>query len=155
MKKQTRHLLMLLLAAFLWGTTFVAQSLGAELVGPFTYLMGRSWIAVVVLLPVIAVRARAAARNGKHIGLLVHDRRNALGAGDGFGNGYDQVGHFDKLNEDLGHIVVKSDHLTLRQRTAVNALGAELKQQNAGQIYNNVGQRVEQTRNAARHDLSL
>ena len=64
MKKQTRHLLMLLLAAFLWGTTFVAQSLGAELVGPFTYLMGRSWIAVVVLLPVIAVRARAAARNG-------------------------------------------------------------------------------------------
>ena len=36
MKKQTRHLLMLLLAAFLWGTTFVAQSLGAELVGPFT-----------------------------------------------------------------------------------------------------------------------
>ena len=62
MKKQTRHLLMLLLAAFLWGTTFVAQSLGAELVGPFTYLMGRSWIAVVVLLPVIAVRARTAAR---------------------------------------------------------------------------------------------
>ena len=64
MKKQTSHLLMLLLAAFLWGTTFVAQSLGAELVGPFTYLMGRSWIAVVVLLPVIAMRARAAARNG-------------------------------------------------------------------------------------------
>lgn len=65
MKNQTKHLLMLLMAAFLWGTTFVAQSLGAELVGPFTYLMGRSWIAVVILLPVIALRDRASVKNGQ------------------------------------------------------------------------------------------
>ena len=65
MKNQTKHLLMLLMAAFLWGTTFVAQSLGAELVGPFTYLMGRSWIAVVILLPVIALRDRASVKNNQ------------------------------------------------------------------------------------------
>lgn len=64
MKKQTKHLLMLLMAAFLWGTTFVAQSLGASLVGPFTYLMGRSWIAAVLLIPVMLVRDRALQKSG-------------------------------------------------------------------------------------------
>lgn len=64
MTKQTRHLFMLLIAAFLWGTTFVAQSLGAELVEPFTYLMGRSWIAVVILPPVILVRSHTSVRRG-------------------------------------------------------------------------------------------
>ena len=51
--KQKSHLLMLLLAALFWGTTFVAQRIGADYVGPFTYLACRSWIAVVFLTPVV------------------------------------------------------------------------------------------------------
>ncbi len=44
--------LLLTLAAFIWGTAFVAQSTGLELIGNFTFLCLRSCLAVVVLTPV-------------------------------------------------------------------------------------------------------
>ena len=37
----------LVLAAFFWGTTFVAQIFGAGTVGPFTYVFSRSVFSVV------------------------------------------------------------------------------------------------------------
>ncbi len=39
-----------LLAAFLWGSTFVAQSAGADRVPPFTFSAVRTWIGVLFLL---------------------------------------------------------------------------------------------------------
>ena len=42
-----------ILAAFLWGTTFVAQSVGAEHLGCFGYNMARSFVAVIFLGTVI------------------------------------------------------------------------------------------------------
>lgn len=48
--KQWLGVLLLLLASFFWGSTFVAQCETG--VGPFTYLSLRSWIAVIFLLPV-------------------------------------------------------------------------------------------------------
>ena len=62
--KQKSHLLMLLLAALFWGTTFVAQRIGADYVGPFTYLACRSWIAVVFLTPVVHAMDRFHDRRG-------------------------------------------------------------------------------------------
>lgn len=47
------HIIMLFLTALFWGTTFVAQSIGAGYVGANTYLAGRSWIAVAFLTPVV------------------------------------------------------------------------------------------------------
>ena len=58
------HILMLLIAAFLWGTTFVAQSIGADHVGAWTYLAGRSWIAVLFLTPIIPAMDRLSERRG-------------------------------------------------------------------------------------------
>ncbi len=58
------HILMLFIAAFLWGTTFVAQSIGADHVGAWTYLAGRSWIAVAFLTPIIPVMDRISDRRG-------------------------------------------------------------------------------------------
>ncbi len=52
------HSFCLFLAALVWGTTFVAQSIGAEHVGAFTFLAARSWIGVLCLLPVIAFMER-------------------------------------------------------------------------------------------------
>jgi drug/metabolite transporter (DMT)-like permease len=43
--------LMLLLAAVIWGSTFVAQKVGMEHIGPLTYNAIRFAVAVVVLLP--------------------------------------------------------------------------------------------------------
>ena len=54
--------LILLLAAFVWGTTFVAQSIGADSVGPFTYLASRTWISVILLFPVERLLSARAAR---------------------------------------------------------------------------------------------
>ncbi len=44
--------LLLTIAAFIWGTAFVAQSTGLEAVGNFTFLALRSYLAVVFLTPV-------------------------------------------------------------------------------------------------------
>lgn len=50
--------LLLLLAAAIWGVAFVAQSVGMEYVGPFTFLASRSVIGALVLLPYIILRDR-------------------------------------------------------------------------------------------------
>ena len=60
MKNNKLHIFFLFMAALLWGTTFVAQDIGAAYVGPWTYLAVRSWIAVLFLTPVIPVMDRIA-----------------------------------------------------------------------------------------------
>lgn len=50
--------LILLVAAFIWGTAFVAQSVGMDHVQPFTFSMTRFLIGFLVLQPVIALRKR-------------------------------------------------------------------------------------------------
>lgn len=47
--------LALLLCAFIWGTAFVAQSVGMEYVGPFTFHAVRSLLGSLTLIPVIIV----------------------------------------------------------------------------------------------------
>ena len=50
MKKQNLYAL---IAAFIWGTAFVAQSIGANTVTPFAFNMSRSFVATIFLLLVI------------------------------------------------------------------------------------------------------
>lgn len=61
-RTQLRNTLLLLLASFLWGTAFVAQSVGSEHMAPFTFLACRSWLgcAFLALLGVVLHRGRAA-----------------------------------------------------------------------------------------------
>lgn len=54
MKTQTKNSLLLLLCSFIWGTAFVAQSAGSGM-GAYSFLAGRSWLAVVVLIPTVLV----------------------------------------------------------------------------------------------------
>ena len=56
--KNTISAALLVLTALIWGVAFVAQSVGSEHVGPFTFLSSRSLIAGVALLPLIAFRRR-------------------------------------------------------------------------------------------------
>lgn len=49
MPLQLRQSLLLFLAALIWGTTFVAQSLGNEVMGPFAFNFSRSIVGAVVL----------------------------------------------------------------------------------------------------------
>lgn len=52
-KNQLGNSLLLLLTATIWGSAFVAQSVGMEHVGPFTFTFSRSIIGGMVLLPCI------------------------------------------------------------------------------------------------------
>ena len=59
------HTLALLVCAAIWGSAFVAQSVGAEYVGAFTFLAVRNWIAVAFLIPVIFVRDTILKKRGR------------------------------------------------------------------------------------------
>ena len=53
MKKQMISAAELLLTAFIWGVAFVAQSVGMDYIGPFTFNCVRSLIGGMVLIPLI------------------------------------------------------------------------------------------------------
>lgn len=58
MNKQFRGSLCLLLATLIWGSTFVAQSVSTDYVGPFTFQAARCFLAVIGLLPVVLLTDR-------------------------------------------------------------------------------------------------
>lgn len=58
MNNQIRGISMLSLTSFIWGTAFVAQSVGMDFVGPFTFNGVRFWIGALVLLPLIFYLSR-------------------------------------------------------------------------------------------------
>ena len=51
MNKQLRGTMLLLLATVIWGSAFIAQSVGMELIGPFTFQAVRCLLAVLFLFP--------------------------------------------------------------------------------------------------------
>lgn len=55
MKNKIAGSLMLLITTVIWGTTFVAQSVSANYVGPFSFNAARFVIATIVLLPIIFI----------------------------------------------------------------------------------------------------
>lgn len=72
-KTQVRNSLLLLLAAIIWGVAFVAQSVGMEYVGPFTFNAVRSLIGGIVLIPCIFLLGKL---NGERkVKLLPEDKK--------------------------------------------------------------------------------
>lgn len=56
---------LLMLAAFIWGTAFVAQSVGMDHIGPCTFNAVRSFIGSLVLLPVILLASHLKKKEGR------------------------------------------------------------------------------------------
>ena len=71
---KTKNVCMLILTAFIWGTAFVAQSVGMDYLGPFTFNGIRSLIGGVALLPCIYFLG-----NGKEWPKMVRKRRKQRG----------------------------------------------------------------------------
>ena len=71
---------MLLLTAIIWGSAFVAQSVGMESIGPFTFSAVRNLFGVVTLLPVILLRDAAKLRGADAEARRAHraDNRRVL-----------------------------------------------------------------------------
>ena len=58
MRQQLKGTLYLLFATVIWGSAFVAQSVGMDLIGPFTFQSVRCTLAALALLPAIAIADR-------------------------------------------------------------------------------------------------
>lgn len=72
---------MLLLAAIIWGVAFVAQSVGMDYVGPFTFNYARYFIGALVLLPFILIKYTIPKKNredGKTATEPEHKKKHVL-----------------------------------------------------------------------------
>lgn len=58
MNRQLKGNLAIIIATIIWGSTFVAQSIGMDHIGPFTFQAARCLLGGLVLLPIIAVADR-------------------------------------------------------------------------------------------------
>ena len=58
MKKQFRGIALLLITTMIWGSSFVAQSVGMEHIGPFTFQATRCMLGVLFLQPIIFIGDR-------------------------------------------------------------------------------------------------
>ena len=56
---QLRQSILLLITAVIWGSAFVAQSIGMDSVGPFTFTTSRTLLGAIVLLPLVVWRRTA------------------------------------------------------------------------------------------------
>ena len=81
MNSRIRHTLFPILAAFIWGTAFVAQSVSADYVGPFTFNMLRAGIAAVVLFGILLVFQRMRRQSLRAIAPTGKDKRRLLVGG--------------------------------------------------------------------------
>ena len=72
-----KNLFLLFLTAFIWGTAFVAQAVGMDHIGPFTFNAARSFVGGLALIPVIlffdrfkTAEQKETERNGRQILIL-------------------------------------------------------------------------------------
>ena len=72
--------ILLLITAFIWGTTFVAQMAGMDGLGPFTYAMSRYFLGLVFLLGVWFFK-RGERERSRKLGIYKSGWRAGLGAG--------------------------------------------------------------------------
>ena len=72
---KTKNAFILALTAFIWGTAFVAQSVGMDYLGPFTFNGVRSMIGGIALLPCIAllqvINGKSRAEEGNRKDLVI------------------------------------------------------------------------------------
>lgn len=132
---QMRGNAMLLLAAFIWGTTFVAQMVGMDELGPFSYAAARFFLGMLFLLGLwYAVRGRRADK--KQAGTYMPGWRAGCGAGlimfcasstQQVAMVYTTVGKTAFITALYIVLVPLAGHFLLRQRIALwNWLGAGL-----------------------------
>ena len=81
MNKYTlRQSMILFMAAAIWGVAFVAQSVGMDYVGPYTFIAARNVIALLVLLPWVVLTDRNRRKKGEQ-GRQKEDHRSLLTGG--------------------------------------------------------------------------
>ncbi|MBD5529358.1 MAG: DMT family transporter, partial [Lachnospiraceae bacterium] len=67
-KTALRSSFLLFLAAFIWGVAFVAQSVGMDYMGPFTFNGARFLMGSMVLLPLVIYRRKEKSKEPRKFG---------------------------------------------------------------------------------------
>lgn len=73
--KQIKGNLILALTAIIWGSAFVAQSVGMDHIGPFTFQAVRTVIAGFVLIPVFLISDRIKMKQGTYMKMTKEERK--------------------------------------------------------------------------------
>ncbi len=73
--------LLLMLCAIIWGSSFVAQTTGAEFVGPFTFISMRSLLGAASLLPVVLITGAFRKKKGNRQKMSAEEKKLLLRGG--------------------------------------------------------------------------
>ena len=120
-----RNSFLLVLAAFIWGIAFVAQSTGGNAVGPYTFNCIRSIIGGIVLLPVIRLSDRLHWSRRKPVSHA--DRRILLTGGTACGIALSIASNLQQMGIYMGAPVGKAGFLTACYILIVPILGLFIK----------------------------
>ena len=136
MNTQTKHSLMLMLCAFIWGTAFVAQSAGSGM-GAYSFLAGRSWLAVLVLLPTVRAFDALHRRHGAAYGWpkAPADRRLLLTAGLCCGTLLFAASAAQQIGITLNPSTAKAGFLTAMYVVLVPVFGLFLGRKGSAQLW--------------------
>ena len=120
-----RNSFLLVLAAFIWGIAFVAQSTGGDAVGPYTFNCIRSVIGSLVLVPVIKLSGRLHWSHKKPVSRK--DWRTLFTGGIACGIALSIASNLQQVGISLGSPVGKAGFLTACYMLIVPILGIFLK----------------------------
>ena len=118
---------MLLIAALIWGTTFVAQSEAMDQMGPFTYQAARSILGAIVLLPVIAVSDFAKKKVGTYVRPTKKSNKTLLIASFVCGTVYVVAAAFQQVGMAMGTESGKAGFITAMYMLIVPIIGLFMK----------------------------
>lgn len=111
-KNQLVGSLLLLICAFIWGSAFVAQTTGAEYVGPFTFIYLRSFLGGFVLLPVIFVMGKIKNKNSNEEKNIKGSKKTLLIGGIACGTALCFASVFQQAGIDKGTDPGKAGFIT-------------------------------------------
>ena len=123
---------MLLVAALIWGTTFVAQSEAMGQMGPFTFQAARSVLGAVVLIPVIAVSDFAKKRIGTYEKPTKENNKKLLIASLVCGSVYVVAAAFQQVGMAMGTESGKAGFITAMYMLIVPIIGIFMKKRVRG-----------------------
>ena len=86
MKRKSTNNFLLALTAFIWGSAFVAQSVGMDYLGPFTFNSIRCLMGGIVLIPVLLLfkrngRKKSQEQMAEVAGAGIGSRKDLIGGG--------------------------------------------------------------------------
>ena len=133
--KDLKGNLFLLVATIIWGCTFVAQDIAAEIISPFEFQAVRTLIGALVLIPVILIMDGMKKKNGTYVKATKTDNKKLLWGGLVCGFCHCIAACLQQWGLALGTTPGKSGFITAMYIIFVPIIGLLLKKKIQPHIY--------------------